>query len=262
MNDNTATGGNRLDGRRVLVTGGRGGIGAATARLAAAEGAATVIVADIEVDHDAPLLQELRDLGAEAFATRLDVADESSWRSALEEAGDRAGGLDVLVNNAGITHREGVLTTDLESWDRVIAVNQTGVFLGMKHGARLMMDGGGGAIVNIASFTAYTGYRAFSYAASKWAVRGMTLAAADELGPHGVRVNSVSPGFVATPLTVNAPKLVQSFAADAPVGRMCEPEDIAGAVVYLASDASSYICGQDLVVDGGFMANSLRHVRA
>jgi 3alpha(or 20beta)-hydroxysteroid dehydrogenase len=175
---------------------------------------------------------------------------------------ERLGRLDVLVNNAGITNRAGVLDTELADWTRVIQVNLTGVFLGMKHGGRAMVRDGGGTIVNIASFAAYTGYRAASYAAAKWGVRGLTQTAADELGPRGVRVNSVSPGFVPTPLTENAPNLVRSFSEATPLGRTCSPDDIAAAVLYLASDASSYVCGHDLLVDGGFMANAIRGVRA
>ena len=125
-----------------------------------------------------------------------------------------------------------------------------------------MVGNRGGSIVNIASFASYTGYRAASYAASKWAVRGLTQTAADELGSRGVRVNSVSPGFVPTPLTENAPNLVRSFSDATPLGRTCEPADIAPAVVYLASDDSSYVCGHDLLVDGGFMSNTIRDVKA
>lgn len=251
----------RLAGKRVMVTGAGGGLGGAIAERAVAEGASALVLADLAVETVAGRAEEIRGSGATALAVALDVADEESWIAALGRVGDEIGGVDVLVNNAGITHRAGILDTDLESWNRVIGVNQTGVFLGMKHVGALMAATGGGSIVNIGSFTSYTGYRAASYAASKWAVRGLTATAADELGPHGIRVNSVAPGFVATPLTANAPKLVESFAADSPLRRPCEPADIASAVAYLASDDAGYVTGQDLVVDGGVLANTIRHVR-
>ena len=252
----------RLKNKTVLVTGALGGIGSATVALAAREGAGTVVLADIDEARVEAAAAELREQGQGAVGVALDVASEASWESAVALLERETGGLDVLVNNAGITNRYGVLETTVEDWDRVIAVNLTGVFLGLKHAGRSMVGNRGGSIVNIASFASYSGYRAASYAASKWAVRGLTQTAADELGARGVRVNSVSPGFVPTPLTENAPNLVRSFSDATPLGRMCEPADIAAAVVYLASDESSYVCGHDLLVDGGFMSNVMREVRA
>jgi 3alpha(or 20beta)-hydroxysteroid dehydrogenase len=252
----------RLKNKTVLVTGALGGIGSATIALSAREGAGTVVLADLDEDRVVAAAEKLRGEGVGAVGIALDVASEASWESLVSRLEREVGGLDVLVNNAGITNRFGVLDTQLEDWERVISVNLTGVFLGMKHCGRSMVDNRGGGIVNVASFASYTGYRAASYAASKWAVRGLTRTAADELGARGVRVNSVSPGFVPTPLTANAPNLVRSFSEATPLGRTCTPEDIAAAVVYLASDESSYVCGHDLLVDGGFMSNATRHVKA
>ncbi|WP_281246181.1 SDR family NAD(P)-dependent oxidoreductase [Nocardioides exalbidus] len=237
-------------------------MGSATVALAAREGAGTVVLADLDEARVEAAAAALRQSGVGAVGAVLDVASEPSWQALVARLEAEVGGVDALVNNAGITNRFGVLETALEDWDRVIGVNLTGVFLGMKHAGRSMVGNRGGSIVNIASFASYTGYRAASYAASKWAVRGLTQTAADELGARGVRVNSVSPGFVPTPLTENAPNLVRSFSDATPLGRTCEPADIAAAVVYLASDESSYVCGHDLLVDGGFMSNTIRDVRA
>jgi 3alpha(or 20beta)-hydroxysteroid dehydrogenase len=252
----------RLKNKTILVTGALGGIGSAVVARAVAEGATGVVLADLEAERLAASADQLRQQGLDALDVTLDVASEESWIAAVEAVGERLGGLDVLVNNAGITNRFGVLDTEVADWNRVLQVNLTGVFLGMKHAGRAMIGNRGGSIVNIASFASYTGYRAASYAAAKWGVRGLTQTAADELGPRGVRVNSVSPGFVPTPLTQNAPNLVRSFSEATPLGRTCSPDDIAAAVIYLASDDSAYVCGHDLLVDGGFMANAIRGVRA
>lgn len=252
----------RLVGKTVMVTGGLGGIGGAVLDLAVSEGAAAVVVADLDAGQVESAAEARRQGGATALAVPLDVTDEDSWASAIALVTKELGGVHVLVNNAGITNRRGVLETELEDWNRVLGVNLTGVFLGMKHAGAAMAAAGGGAIVNIASVGSHTGYRAASYAASKWGVRGLTRTAADELGPRGIRVNSVSPGFVATPLTAAAPNLVRSFSEATPLGRLCSPSDIAAAVIWMASDESAYVTGEDLLVDGGFMSNVVRDVRA
>jgi len=252
----------RLKNKTVLVTGALGGIGSATVGLAAREAAGTVVLADLDEARVVEAAERIATQGHRAVGIALDVASEGSWEAAVAWLEAEVGGIDVLVNNAGITNRFGVLETAVEDWERVLSVNLTGVFLGMKHCGRSMVGNRGGSIVNIASFAAHSGYRAASYAASKWGVRGLTQTAADELGAQGVRVNSVSPGFVPTPLTENAPNLVRSFSDATPLGRTCEPEDIASAIVFLASDESAYVCGHDLLVDGGFMSNTMRDVRA
>jgi 3alpha(or 20beta)-hydroxysteroid dehydrogenase len=252
----------RLKNKTILVTGALGGIGFATVALAAREGAGTVALADLDAERVEAAAEKLRRDGVRAVGLSLDVGSESSWQEAVRSLEEESGGLDVLVNNAGITNRFGVLETELADWERVLAVNLTGVFLGMKHCGHSMLGNRGGAIVNVASFASHTGYRAASYAASKWGVRGLTQTAADELGARGVRVNSVSPGFVPTPLTENAPNLVRTFSDATPLGRSCSPDDIAAAIVYLACEDSSYVCGHDLLVDGGFMSNTIRNVRA
>ena len=177
----------RLKNKTVLVTGAVGGIGYAATVMAAREGASTVVLADLDEAQVVAAAESLRNEGVSALGIVLDVASEESWAGLVTWLESEVGGLDVLVNNAGITNRFGVLETKIEDWDRVLSVNVTGVFLGMKHCGRSMAGNRGGSIVNVASFASYTGYRAAAYAASKWAVRGLTQTAADELGSLGVR---------------------------------------------------------------------------
>jgi 3alpha(or 20beta)-hydroxysteroid dehydrogenase len=237
----------RLDGKVALVTGGARGQGAAEVRLFAAQGA-KVVAADVRVDAGEALATELGD--AVVFV-RHDVADEGSWEGAIGAAVERFGGLHVLVNNAGIGHTATIAKHTLADYERIIGVNQTGVFLGIRSVIEPMKAAGGGSIVNTSSGA---GLRAtkymIAYAASKYAVTGMTAAAALELARYKIRVNSIHPGVIDTPMLgdfADNEKLMRST----PMRRMGTPEEIANVALFLASDESSYMTGAHVVVDGG-----------
>jgi NAD(P)-dependent dehydrogenase (short-subunit alcohol dehydrogenase family) len=241
----------RLDGRTALVTGATGGIGAATARRLAAEGAA-VVVTDLDEDRCAALAKELGDA---AVPVGLDVADEQAWQKVVAEVG----AIHVLVNNAGIGHFTTVESETLETWQQVEAVTQRGVWLGMKHAGAAIEASGGGAIVNVCSiFGTVGGFgSSFSYHAAKGAVRVMTKNAALHWAQRGVRVNSVHPGFIATGTlierTSGTPR-EQAMIDGTPMRRLGRPEDVAAAIAFLASDDSAYVTGSELYVDGGWTA--------
>lgn len=246
----------RLVGKVALVTGAARGQGEAIARLFVDEGA-KVVLGDVLEEPGEKLAAELGD--ATRFV-RLDVTDERAWQRAVDLAVGEFGELDALVNNAGIAHMEPIADTTVDQFRRVFEVNQLGVFLGMKTAASAMIAAGGGTIVNTASINAFVGVAGTAaYAASKWAVRGMTRTAALELGPHGIRVNTVAPGSVETPMI--APDGVDAMGPHAkaafarlPLGRIGQPEEIAAAVLFLTSNESSYCTGTELVVDGGSLA--------
>ncbi|MGI5192533.1 SDR family NAD(P)-dependent oxidoreductase [Streptomyces sp. CA-288835] len=245
----------RLSGKVALVTGATGGIGEAIARRLAAEGA-TVVVTDLDADKCEKLAGELPD---GALGLRLDVTDETAWETVVARVTDRLGSLSVLVNNAGIAAMGTVETETRETWDRVIGVTQTGVWLGMKHGGPAIERSGGGSIVNIASiFGTVGGFGAqFSYHAAKGAVRLMTKNAALHWGGRGVRVNSLHPGFIETPLSrelwQGTPRLT-AMIEGTPLGRLGTTEEVAGAVAFLASDDAGFMTGSELYVDGGWTA--------
>ncbi len=242
----------KLQDRVALITGGARGQGAAEGRLFVAEGA-TVVLADV-------LDEEGERTAAEAGAeyVHLDVASEEGWDAVVADIVARHGRLDVLVNNAGILRASQLVNQSLEEWNLVVAINQTGVFLGMRAAARAMVAAGnGGSIVNISSVAGLEGvFGSTAYSATKWAVRGMTKVAAKELGRHGVRVNSIHPGLIATEMTAGFPAFSNDekrarAERNIPLRRVGVPEDIAEMVLFLASDASSYCTGQEFVVDGG-----------
>lgn len=237
----------RLDGKVAIISGASRGQGAAEARLFAAEGA-EVVLADVLDDEGEAVAQ---DLGDAAAYVHLDVGEESQWRSAVAFAEQRFGPVNVLVNNAGILAFRRLDEVELPDWDRVMRVNVNGVFLGIKSVTPSMVRAGGGSIVNISSTSGLTGLPFLgAYSTSKWAVRGMTKTAALDLGPKGIRVNSVHPGGIDTPM-------LDGTSADAPyyrrlpVPRMGTPDEVAYAVLFLASDEASYITGAELAVDGG-----------
>jgi NAD(P)-dependent dehydrogenase (short-subunit alcohol dehydrogenase family) len=245
----------RLDGEVAVVTGGASGIGLAVARGFAAVGA-RVALFDREAAREAAAT-----IGKTAEAHRVDVADEAQVAAALERVAERHGRLDVLFNNAGIALRRATVELALEDWDKVIAVNLTGVFLCAKHAARWMLRfGRGGRIVNTASIMGFSGgglYPNISYQASKGAVVNMTRALAVEWAKDGIRVNAIAPTWVRTPLTealTQSPELLARIAAVTPMGRMGEPEEMVGAALFLASRASALVTGHVLAVDGGFLA--------
>jgi 3alpha(or 20beta)-hydroxysteroid dehydrogenase len=243
----------RLSGKIAVVTGGGRGMGAATARLFAAEGA-RVVAADIlpEVSDVA------REIGDAAIAVHLDVSNEESWQKAEAVTRAHFGGATILVNNAGIGHFASLLDCSLADYQRVLSINLVGTFLGMKTFAPGMIAAGGGSIINISSTAGLQGNVGMAaYASSKWGARGLTKVAAMELSGLGVRVNSVHPGVTNTPMA-NPHKLPAEVMRDAcspfPIGRNAEPEEIARVNLFLASDDASYMCGAELAVDGGMTA--------
>lgn len=241
-------------GKLVIVTGGARGQGEAEVRLFASKGAA-VIIADVLVDEGEALAAELTKEGKEARFIRLDVTDPVSWAAVIDLAKSWKGRLDVLVNNAGIINRTLVETTSLEAWERVLRVNLTGSFLGIQAVSPLMAETGGGAIVNISSNSGYSGHYDPAYTASKWGLRGLTKSAAMELAPKNIRVNAVCPGLIVTGLNASSPHL-KPMIGITPLKRAGKPEEIADLVFFLSSDASSFITGEDFVIDGGFTAGA------
>ncbi|SKC82648.1 glucose 1-dehydrogenase [Krasilnikoviella flava] len=236
-----------LEGRVALVTGGARGLGEAYVRALHTAGAA-VVVADLLDDEGAALAA---DLGARARYVHLDVTDEAGWETAVAASVEAFGGLDVLVNNAGIANSAPIEHYTTAKWDAVIAVNLTGTFLGCRTVVPVMRAAGGGSIVNVSSVEGLRGgERLHGYVASKFGVRGLTKSLAVELGRSGIRVNSVHPGLVRTEMTTR----IDVEAVPIPIGRAAVPGDVAGAVLFLASDASAYLTGTELVVDGGLTA--------
>jgi NAD(P)-dependent dehydrogenase (short-subunit alcohol dehydrogenase family) len=252
---------NRLAGKVALITGGASGIGRATARLFAEEGAALAIV-DIDVEAGQELAEQISAEGGRAVFIRCDVSQAAECRSAIDECAAVYGGLDILFNNAGIIRRADLLETTEEEWERVMGVNVRSVFLMSKYAIPHMERAGGGAIINTSSgWGLKGGPRAVSYCASKGAVTNMSRAMAIDHGGQNIRVNALCPGDTDTPmLRGEAAQLGQaeedflSEAAARPLGRYAQPEEIAKAVLYLASEDGSYVTGTTLVVDGGGMA--------
>jgi NAD(P)-dependent dehydrogenase (short-subunit alcohol dehydrogenase family) len=250
-----------LTGRRAIVTGSASGIGRATAHLLAAEGAA-VLVADLDGAGAGAVVDAIVATGGRALAAPADVARSEDCRRLVEMAVDQWGGLDIVVNCAGIVRRATVVGTTEDEWDRVMAVNVRSIFLMGKHAVPVMERGGGGSIVNIGSgWGLKGGPSAVSYCASKGAVVNMTRAMAIDHGPAGIRVNCVCPGDTDTPLLRSeagqlgmdeAAFLAES--AQRPLPRLGTPEDAAWAVLYLAGDSAGWVTGAMLVVDGGGLA--------
>ena len=247
----------RVQGKVALISGGAGGIGAATARLLAQEGAA-VVIGDLLEAEGRETEAAIAEAGGRVQFLAMDVTKEDDWHRAVETAVNAFGKLDVLVNNAGISGRATVEETSVELWDNVMAVNAKGVFLGTKVAIPAMRRAGGGSIINISSIYGLVGSEtSASYHASKGAVRLFTKSAAIQYAKQGIRVNSVHPGFVDSPMTERfhaLPEIRSKRVAATPLGRMGTPEDIAAGILYLASDESSFVTGSELVIDGGFAA--------
>jgi 3alpha(or 20beta)-hydroxysteroid dehydrogenase len=243
----------RLDGKVAIVTGGAQGQGAAIARAFVDEGA-QAMVADIADDLGKALAD---DLGEAARFRHHDVSDEQSWADLVAEAEATFGPVSVLANNAGILRFGEIATGSVAEVELMWRVNQMGVFLGMRAVVPSMQANGGGSIINASSVEGLAGMAGCTgYAATKWAIRGMTKCAAMELGPHGIRVNSVHPGMIDTPMTrVHGGDAAMEFGASkVPMHRVGTPADIAPVYVFLASDESGYMNGAELAVDGGVTA--------
>lgn len=243
----------RVQGKVALVTGGASGFGEAIVRMLVAEGA-RVVLADISVERGEAIVREL---GGDTYAkfVQLDVSDEAGWDAAMEVTIGWAGKLNVLVNNAGTVALGQIGQFDMTKWQKVIDVNLTGTFLGMQASVEAMKADGGGSIINISSIEGLRGaVMVHPYVASKWAVRGLSKSAALELGQYNIRVNSVHPGFIRTPMTKHFPDNMLRI----PLGRPGQPEEVATFIVFLASEESRYSTGAEYVIDGG-LVNDVPH---
>jgi NAD(P)-dependent dehydrogenase (short-subunit alcohol dehydrogenase family) len=240
-----------------MVTGSASGIGLATVERLSSEGAVAV-VSDVQDDAGERAAAAIRDGGGEAMYVHLDVTDEEGWRSAVEQVVAERGRLDILVNNAGLGDLATIEETSLGDWERTVAIDQTGVFLGMKCCAEALKASGHGSVINISSIFGTSGGFGTSpaYHAAKGAVRTLTKNVALHWATEGVRVNSVHPGFIRTPILDQAKgtDVWNAMTASTPMGRLGEPEEIAAAVAYLASDDASFVTGLELYVDGGYIA--------
>jgi cyclopentanol dehydrogenase len=249
----------RLKNKVALISGGARGQGAAEARLFAAEGA-KVVIGDVRDDLLKKTADAINSKAGQnvARAVHLDVTRAADWRNAVETCASEFGGLDILVNNAGIANMKGLEQTSEEEWDAVINVNQKGVWLGMKTAVPAMRKRGAGSIINISSIFGLIGSSgSTAYHASKGAVRLLTKAAAVQFAPEKIRVNSIHPGLIYTPMVEEAlpsNQALQPVIDLTPMGRGAQPEEVAWCVLFLASDESSYVTGTELVVDGGYSA--------
>jgi 3alpha(or 20beta)-hydroxysteroid dehydrogenase len=234
-----------------LVTGAASGLGLATARLLVASGA-TVVACDVRGDDGERLAAELHPDGRRARFLPLDVAREDDWQRIAQTISNEIGALHVLINNAGIIVRRRVTEATLDDWRRVMDVNVTGAFLGIRQMAPIMRDSGGGAIVNVSSTAGIVAHHDVAYTASKWAMRGLTKSAALDLVRWNIRVNSVHPATIATALTDAAPAgHLEANRRAIPMGREATGEEVAEVILFLASERSSFMTGSEIVVDGG-----------
>lgn len=247
-----------LAGKRALVTGASKGIGAGIATALAAAGADVAVNYRSDRDGAEAVVREIASLGRTAVALGADVGQVAECRRLVTEAADALGGLDILVNNAGITLWEDFFATDEAHWDATLDTNLKGMFFCTQAAARVMRAHGGGRVVNISSGASRSAFkRATPYNASKGGVNMLTVGLAVELGPYGITVNGVGPGAILIERTSHElPDYAGTFAAATPIGRVGYPEDIAGAVLYLCSDAAAYVTGQVFWVDGGLFLRS------
>ncbi len=238
----------RVDGKVAIISGGAQGMGEAHARLLVAEGA-KVVVSDILDEKGKALADEL---GEAARYVHLDVTQPEEWQAAVALAVNEFGSLNVLVNNAGIVNGSPIAKFRLDKWRQILDVNLTGTFLGIQASVDAMIAAGGGSIINVSSVEGLRGAPwAHGYVASKWGVRGLAKSAALELAPHKIRVNSLHPGLVRTPMTEGIPEDMVKM----PLGRAADPYEVATFVLFLASDEASYATGAEFVVDGGLVAD-------
>ncbi|WP_019673070.1 glucose 1-dehydrogenase [Psychrobacter lutiphocae] len=241
----------RLQDKVIIITGAAQGMGETHARLCLQQGA-KVVLTDINAEKGEALATEL---GENALFIQHDVTNEADWLRVVEQTEATFGPVNVLVNNAGITMAKSLLDTSIEDYRRILDINQVSVFLGMKSVVPSMKKTKNGSIINISSINGLVG-GAIGYTDSKFAVRGMTKAAAIELANYGIRVNSVHPGVIATPMIMqgDTKDAVEQFAKTIPLKRVAQPKEVSGMVLFLASDDSSYSTGSEFVVDGGLTA--------
>ena len=245
----------RMAGRVGIISGGARGMGAETARVLVREGA-SIVIGDVLEDEGRAVAEEIADewAGAATFVP-LDVTKAEDWDRAVATAMSTYGHLDTLVNNAGVTLRKRVQRFPIEDFNRIVGINLTGAFLGMRASIDSMIAAGGGAIVNVSSIQGIHGtpYN-HAYVASKFGLRGLTKSAALELAPHNIRVNSIHPGLIRTPMVEHMPDDLIPI----PLGRPGQPEDIANLMLFLLSDEASYATGAEYVLDGGSLQNMMR----
>ena len=241
----------RLQNKVIIITGAAQGMGATHARLCI-EAGAKVVLTDINAEKGQALAAEL---GSQALFLQHNVTSEDDWTQVIAATQAHFGTINVLVNNAGITQSKSILETSLDDYRRILEINQVSVFLGMKAVIPSMQASQQGSIINISSINGLVG-GAIGYTDSKFAVRGMTKAAALECAPFGIRVNSVHPGVIATPMIMqgDTKAAVEAFAKSIPLRRVAQPEEVSRLVLYLASDDSSYSTGSEFIVDGGLTA--------
>ena len=241
----------KLQGRVAIITGAARGQGEATARIFAGEGARVVLVDMLEAEGEAVAAS----IGEAAMFRKLDVSDEDGWNALVADVKAKWGTIDILINNAGIVHPAKITELRKDDYERVLQINLIGSWLGMKTVAPVMEAQGKGAIVNVCSTSALQGFNGLgAYLSSKWALRGLTKTAAMELARKGIRVNAVFPGGINTPMgnvTGEAPEELTKYYQGYPIRRIGEPEEVARANLFLASDDSSFCCGAELTVDGG-----------
>ncbi|MBD8025291.1 glucose 1-dehydrogenase [Ureibacillus sp. Re31] len=242
---------NRLEGKVAIISGAAQGMGESHARRFIAEGA-KVIITDLNEEKGMALANEL---GENALFVKQNVTKADDWATVVAKAEEKFGPVNILVNNAGITMAKSILETSEEEYRRIVDINQVSVFLGMKTIIPSMQKAGGGSIVNISSINGIVG-GAIGYTDTKFAVRGITKAAAMECSHYGIRVNSVHPGVIATPMVIqeDTKAAVEEFSKQIPLKRVAQPEEVTNLVLYLASDESSYSTGSEFIVDGGITA--------
>lgn len=247
---------NRLAGKVVIITGAAMGQGAAEAKMYAQEGA-SIVATDMQEALLQEVVGEITSAGGKAIAVKHDVASDADWKNVVEKAVQAFGKVDVLVNNAGVSTDKKLDQFDLEHWNKVLNINLTGCIVGMKYVVPEMKKVGGGSIIHISSIAGLVALNyTNAYTASKGALRALAKASAVELAPDNIRVNSVHPGIIVTPMIQEAldQGAQQMFEMGTPLPRLGKPEDIAYGVLFLASDESSFVTGTEMVIDGGWTA--------
>ncbi|MGX7058599.1 SDR family NAD(P)-dependent oxidoreductase [Vagococcus humatus] len=242
---------NRLQNKVAIVTGGSSGIGRKTVELFIQEGA-TVIACDINEEALTQLKKEVP-----ITTKKLDISSEENWQQVLKEINEEFGRIDILINNAGVSSDKGLAQTTPKDWEFQYKINSLGPFLGIKHVTPYMKENNGGAIVNTVSYTALIGSGTNAYTASKGATRAISKAAAVDLAPFNIRVNSVYPGVIQTPMSEAVSEMKEALnylISHTPLGRLGKPEEVANTLLFLASDEASYITGAEVVIDGGYSA--------